>query len=74
MCLKSPGTPLKASSAHICPRTFETHFISLFCEETEIHHLAHNNTLWDALQDYNCAGVIESVPSEYILTKSCLKS
>ena len=26
MCLKSPGTPLKASSAHICPRTFETHF------------------------------------------------
>ena len=25
-CLKSPGTPLKASSAHICPRTFETHF------------------------------------------------
>ena len=28
MCLKSPGTPLKASSAHICPRTFETHFIT----------------------------------------------
>ena len=27
MCLKSPGTPLKASSAHICPRTFETHFM-----------------------------------------------
>ena len=26
MCLKSPGTPLKASSAHICPRIFETHF------------------------------------------------
>ena len=28
MCLKSPGTPLKASSAHICPRTFETHFMN----------------------------------------------
>ena len=26
MCHKSPGTPLKASSAHICPRTFETYF------------------------------------------------
>ena len=26
MCLKSPGTPLKASSAHMCTRTFETHF------------------------------------------------
>ena len=25
ICHKSPGTPLKASSAHIRPRTFETH-------------------------------------------------
>ena len=29
MCLKSPGTPLKASSAHISHRTFETHFTCL---------------------------------------------
>ena len=29
MCLKSPGIPLKVSSAHICPRTFETYFTSV---------------------------------------------
>ena len=51
MCLKSPGTPLKASSAHICPRTFETHFT---CDNNWVSvHLAASlaNCCWLFCQD-----------------------
>ena len=46
MCLKSPGTPLKASSTHICPRTFETDLtiIMVWVNVTIVSSFAKENT------------------------------